>query len=969
VENLRTDAAAVRTKISQLDAEHEQVSLRIAGLADELERLRDEATAAERRADQQRQSTALAQERLRSIAERRQQLVTLQEQGRKRIAKLQQRLEAVGRQREELNKRAMAVKEEAQRRRQELAALQERQRDIEQQLQAAEQRHGELVRRVDALQNEATALAGLEDELAERQQRLRSQAESLQQRRQQLERELAAVRQQAQQTETELAAAVQRLEQMRSRQRQAARLLREHRQKRSILDSAVAAGEERCTMLQELLRAHEGYAEGPKAVLEAARKGQLRGIVGAVADFLDVPARLEVAIEAGLGEELQWILVDDNQAAQSAIEYLRENKLGRATFMAVGAITAIPTGTPATVASRREGVIGVASRLVKFPRKFARIFEHLLGDLIVVKDLPTALRVRAVLHPQARVVTLRGEVVGHQGQISGGTVNGGVARSLGRRRQLEEIQQVVDELRNHLARMWEVEERLEQSGHEAAASVAEAEQAVMQLQSRDTQLRGNLAHLGDQARTVQVAAQELMRDLEELGEKLQATRERRAEAQREQKGLQHEAEQLEQQLETLRAQAVPDEALEAARVAVTETQVQAAEQAEKLRSAETLQAQYQSEQQRVSEDLANIAEELSSLQETERQVRASMSVDGDQVEALERQAQALREQVAQRTAELSQLRETAARLEALRRELDKTAQEQSERIHRLELSLAREESQLEFIAQQLSDQYDLTVEQALQQLPADFKEMHNRRQANALREQIRKLGPVNLSAIDEVERLRAREEFLQGQVADLQAARDDLLTVIEEIDNAANKAFMEAFKQVEAAFEELFVRLFDGGTTKLVLTNPDAPLEGGVDVMVQLPGKRQQNLLLLSGGERALTALALLFAMIKVKPSPFCVMDEIDAALDANNTERFTRMLKDFAKRSQFIVITHNPQTMVAADAHWGVTMEEPGVSMILPLELEEAQAQAEEISREQQRGGGTGGVPIGVTRVLPTRD
>jgi len=968
-ENLQADLVGTRTQVSQLDAEHEQLGLRIAKLSDELDKLRDEATAAERKADQQRQAEALGDERLHSIGERRQQLVTLQEHAQKRGEELQRRGQTVAEERKQVDKKANAAQQKVEKLQAQLASLQQRHQEVASKLETAEQRRRELLEAANALENEATALAGLEAELVEREARLQGQAEGLGKRQKQVEAELATARGETERTEAKLTATSQKLAAARDRQAEVTRLLREHREKRGILDSAVAAGEERCGMLRELAHAHEGYAEGPKAVLEAGQGGQLKGVFGAVADYLDVPARLELAIEAGLGEELQWILVEDNDAAQAAIEYLRQNKLGRATFIPIGAIDATPAGTPATVAVGREGVVGLASRLVKYPRKFATIFEHLLGNLIMVKDLTAALAVRTALHTQARIVTLQGEVVGRQGQISGGTVNGGVARALGRRRQLEEIEGVLAELRSHLARMWEVEERLEQQGHEAAESMAEAEQAVSELQATSAKLRGNLAHLGDQARALRAASEELAEDRAQLAEKLRANRQRRAEAERECKGLRHEAGQVDKELKSLHREAVPEESLDEARSALTEAQVQRAELAEKQRSTTAAESQFQVEQERVAGEVVSIEQELESLQAEEQQVRQSMGQDAGEVEALDQQAQALRDQVAERSEELSQLRETSVQLDTSRRELSRMSDEQSERVHRIELSLAREESQLEFITQQLADLYELTPEQALERLPDDFKEMQTRKRANELREAIRKLGPVNLSAIDEVERLSSREEFLQAQVEDLQKAQDDLLAVIDEIDEAANEAFMVSFEQVQVAFGELFEELFEGGATQLVLTNPEAPLEGGVDVIVQVPGKRQQNLLLLSGGERALTALALLFAMIKVKPSPFCVMDEIDAALDANNTERFTKMLKDFAQRSQFIIITHNPQTMVIADAHWGVTMQEPGVSMILPLELEEAQSAAEEISREEGRSGGTGGVPIGATRVLPTRD
>lgn len=205
------------------------------------------------------------------------------------------------------------------------------------------------------------------------------------------------------------------------------------------------------------------------------------------------------------------------------------------------------------------------------------------------------------------------------------------------------------------------------------------------------------------------------------------------------------------------------------------------------------------------------------------------------------------------------------------------------------------------------------------------------------------MGAVNLSSIEEVERLAAREQYLQSQADDLEQARGDLLQVIAEVDAAATEAFLTALAEVSAAFQELFEHFFPGGETSLELTDPEQPLTSGVEVLVRLPGKRRQNLLLLSGGERAMTALALLFALIKVRPTPFCVMDEIDAAIDAGNTERLTEIIREFAQRSQFILITHNPRTMEAAQVLYGVTMRQGGVSRLISVTLEDAKSVAKE--------------------------
>ena len=310
-------------------------------------------------------------------------------------------------------------------------------------------------------------------------------------------------------------------------------------------------------------------------------------------------------------------------------------------------------------------------------------------------------------------------------------------------------------------------------------------------------------------------------------------------------------------------------------------------------------------------------------------------------------AQEARALVGEGVAAVDELRDTSEELEASGRRLRRLLDEQTERVQRAELSLTREQAQLESIQLRLADVYEVTPEEAVERLgDEEIKRRTLARDVNRLKREIRSLGHVNLSAIDEVERLSARESFLKEQREDLEAAREDLLEIIAEIDTAAEQEFMDTFERLSEEFNDIFGRLFGGGTTQLYLSDPGNPLESGVEVVAQPPGKRQKNLLSLSGGETAMTALALLFAMLKVRPSPFCILDEIDAALDSSNTDRFVELLRDFADRSQIVIITHNPRTMEAAHVLHGVTMQEPGVSERISVELREAQRQAQERAR-----------------------
>ena len=316
-----------------------------------------------------------------------------------------------------------------------------------------------------------------------------------------------------------------------------------------------------------------------------------------------------------------------------------------------------------------------------------------------------------------------------------------------------------------------------------------------------------------------------------------------------------------------------------------------------------------------------------------------------EAEARSKASEEQRELVAQLRAKLDRLEQAAAALM-------ETLQAKREVIHRTEVQLGREEAEMEHIVASLKDQFGMSPEQAEASREETINETEITRRAGELRRAIRALGPVNPGADEEYERLRAREETLEEQKEDLEQSREDLLRIIAEIDEETKSVFLDAFQRVSVEFDDLFKRLFGGGETRLSLTHPDNILETGVDVVVKPPGKKQQHLLLLSGGERAMTALALLLAMLRVRPTPFCVMDEIDAPLDAMNTGRFVKVLEEFAQRSQFLIITHNPRTMEAADRLYGVTMQSPGVSRVISVELADAQRQAE---KWQQRRGARG--------------
>lgn len=956
----KADQQGTRNQISQLEGEYEKLQFELARLSDEVDRLRDGAGRAERELDQARQAQALAEERVRAAQARQRDLRVALEGRTLRAEELQEQLSTISAEHDAVEKDLTTGQQE----RDELSAqLQEKQTAFEDKMRRVrelERKQRELLDKARALENEALALQSLETDLQERAGRLARQAEDLTSREAAISRALVEAEGAREQLARDLSEGRESLAGLREDLARASRLLQEHRQKCNTFSGAVTAAEARQELLAELERSREGFSDGARAALKAAAEGKLEGVRGIVADLVDVPARLERAIEAALGDALQWVIVDTEEQARAGARFIRESNAGRCTFLP---LSAIPPGTPTATLSQPAGSMGSALKLVRVQRDYDRLFARLLGDTHIVKDLDSALEARGRLSARARLVTIFGEVVDPEGAITVGGEEGAGSQAFARRRELEELTRELESLRGSLADMWRREEGLDRWCGQLGEEIRAVESRLSEAQSAQARAEADVGHLADQQRAAKKAAQELAEETDALQERLEQARARREAAESEGEKLRVAGNELGGQIESVRREGVGQAEVDALRAQQVNVQVRTAELAEKQRSLQHLVQRYSAELARVGEESLQAEAELAAAIAQERELREALQAPGDLLPGLEMKAGSARAAVNERAEVLSRLREKSAELDAMRNRLNHVAQEQSDRLHRSELALAREETQLEAIVERLKDAYGMTPDEAFEERIEEIPEQEIRRQANELREAIRKLGPVNLSAIDECDRLRAREEFLSGQLADLEAARADLLQVIAEIDEAATAEFMRSFELMQVEFQAMFERLFGGGQTQLRLTDEEHPLECGVDVLVQAPGKRQQNLLLLSGGERSLTASALLFAMLRVRPTPFVVMDEIDAALDEANVQRFVDLLREFAQGSQFIIVTHNPHTLQCADTLFGVTMQDAGVSTLIRLEMRDWEGFLAEAEEQVS----TLRAPRAGTRVLPT--
>lgn len=926
---LQRQVASAQAGLAQLEAQEQQARLELARQEDAVEQARqqvaDLATALERLEGQQ----AVAQERRTNLSERAQLLAA--EIGR-RSDQFAQAEKALATVREEQARLAQEYETHQTR----LALYQEEAAQILAEIEQADaatgaQRHQllEVAEQLSAHENQIqyhqSLLQDSEERLAalaREQRHLRELAEKLAARVDSFARRLAEARQDL--------AAVQHQTQEYHQRWQA---LEEARQKVRAqiieLRETISDRKSRQRLLQEMESNYEGFYRGVKTILQARDSGALRGRYEVVADVLQVPPDWEIALEAALGSSLQDLITETAAQARCAIEYLKRCQGGRATFRALDLVKE-GTFPPALLAVRSApGVVGLALDLVQFEPAYVDVLQRLLGRVVVVEDLDAALAIRARIGSAGKIVTREGDLILPSGALTGGSAEGRGPALLTRKREIAELHAELDRLSQKLAALMaqdaqmaeerhellKARERSEKAAHEQRDYVAEGERKLLTARHEQEQVHRDLARL-------------------ELERRQRTERQARAEAALEE--LRAQAATLHQK----RAELVAS--LQESESTLSAERRRSEQAAERIAEQQILLTRWEAEQRSLRDEEAR----LEKVQQTALEERSHLEQEQRTNVQQQEQLAALQQQQQQRLQELGNEREKAernlriqqAKREELLLQISDILQQARQRresihhlqqaLHRSELRQAQIEAEIGHLQAELAEDYnEMTLEQAQRQAI----DLPNRQAAadelKALQAAMREMGDVNVGAIEELQRLTDRLQFLREQRADLEQAKVQLKQVIAEIDETTKEQFLKTFRAVAREFEALFRRIFGDGSTELVLTEPTDLLNTGIEIVVQMPGKRRQNLLLLSGGERAMTAIVLLFAMFRVKPSPFCVLDELDAPLDDLNVLKFTELLTEFAPLSQFIVITHNKYTMEAADVLYGITMAEAGVS------------------------------------------
>lgn len=688
----------------------------------------------------------------------------------------------------------------------------------------------------------------------------------------------------------------------------------------------------RLETLKNIAERYDGYGNSIRRVME--KKNVTPGLIGVVSDLIHVEKKYEIAIETALGGTIQNIVTEDENTAKQMIEYLKVNRYGRATFLPLSSMKA-RTNPKNDSAIREPGAIGIADRLISCEVRYRELAGYLLGRILVVDNIDHAIAIARKYRYTLNIVTLEGESLSPGGSMTGGAYKSST-NLLGRNREIDELTRETAKLRQELTKVQSRREDLQTAQVLTRDELEEIRQELQQKKIDENTARLNYEQICKEQEDSESLYENLQKENEEIERETELVAQNRQEidaenqnSNRQKEEIEAEIEQASGMLETLKKEE------EKASASVQEIQLQTAELNKTAEFIEQNISRLGEEVERFDRESAQLKESLGTTKESvddknrqiteiEAAITISSAAEGAKKTQLETKM-ALRDQ--KNTAYrgmFSRQQEVSDRKNRLDREL-----------YRLSMQRDRLKEQDETQINYLWQEYELTPHAALEYKSTEYGSLTAvRERTRQIKDEIKKLGSVNVGAIDEYIEVSTRYQFMKTQHDDLVQAEKTLMSVIGDLDTGMRKQFTEKFAQIQKAFDDTFQALFGGGKGTLELVEDEDILECGIRIIAQPPGKKLQNMMQLSGGEKALSAIALLFAIQTLKPSPFCLLDEIEAALDDSNVDRYANYLNNLTTHTQFIVITHRRGTMAAADRLYGITMQEKGVSTLVSVNL-----------------------------------
>ena len=774
--------------------------------------------------------------------------------------------------------------------------------------------------------------------------------EQIQVRREQLSRRAAEAEEEAASQEKQQNGYLEELERISGEIRTLAAENREYEEKIEAIQKDLAGRTEkfrigqtayhreqsRLESLKNITERYDGYGNSIRKVMD--HKGQEPGLLGVVADLIKVEKDYEIAVETALGGNIQNIVTSDEETAKRMIRFLKQNRFGRATFLPLTSMKA-RGGIQRPEALKEKGVIGVADTLVKSDPAYRELVGYLLGRTLVVDNIDTGTAIARKYQQSLRIVTLEGELINPGGSMTGGAFKNS-SNLLSRRREIEEFEKTVRQLKKEMDEFEAESDRLRQV---RAGYYEKVEEIKEQLQK---------------AYVVQNTAK---MNADQAGARVKASRDLVEDIQKEAQDLDRQITDIVDNQESINVELDTSQELEVQLTAKIEEEQAVLDQeheveTEKQKVAEEMHLVCAGLEQKydfVLENVTRIQDEMEKFQEELKELEENKGGTSREIQEKEEKIQDLRQTIENSgelfqeiQAEIEKYKNQREELTRKHRSFLQKREELSGHMAELDKEVFRLENQKESYEEAsqkqfdyMWEEYELTYNRALELRDGNLTDLAKmKRRIQELKNEIRGLGNVNVNAIEDYKNLYDRYDFLKKQHDDLVEAEATLMQIIEELDAAMRKQFQEQFARISQEFDQVFKELFGGGKGTLELMEDEDILEAGIRIIAQPPGKKLQNMMQLSGGEKALTAIALLFAIQNLKPSPFCLLDEIEAALDDNNVVRFAKYLHKLTKNTQFIVITHRRGTMTAADRLYGITMQEKGVSTLVSVSLLEGE-------------------------------
>ena len=692
----------------------------------------------------------------------------------------------------------------------------------------------------------------------------------------------------------------------------------------------------RLESLRNLTERYDGYGNSIRRVME--QKERVPGIQGVVADLIQVNKDYEVAIETALGGSIQNIVTDNEQTAKTLIEFLKKNRYGRATFLPMSSISPRGEFSPRE-ALKEPGVIGVASELVTTAPQYQQIARFLLGRVLVVDHIDHAIAIGRKYRHSLRMVTIEGESLSPGGSMTGGAFKNN-SNLLGRRREIEELEKGVAKLKSEVAMIQKAMEDNRNRRNVLRDAIADFQDKLRQQYIEQNTAKMNIAQQEEKAEEIRGGYEQINRDKEQIRRQMLEIRQDHEQIARELESSRQDEQELESFIEEKQAeldQWKEEETkltreLEEIRLQASSLDQKNRFDQENLNRLNSETQTLENEQKSIYESLAHSSEEMEQKKLTIQELKTEAANSGIQAQEAKLQLEKWQKEKEERNGKHKDFFEKRDQLSGQIGLLDKECFRLKSHMDKLE------ESREERISY-MWEEYEITPNNALSYRKEELTDLPEmKKQVAQIKEEIRRLGSVNVNAIEDYKDLLERHTFLSGQYNDLITAEKTLEQIIQELDEGMRKQFTEKFAEIQREFDKAFKELFGGGKGTLELDEEADILEAGIRITSQPPGKKLQNMMQLSGGEKALTAIALLFAIQNLKPSPFCLLDEIEAALDDSNVGRFAGYLQKLTKNTQFIIITHRRGTMNAADRLYGITMQEKGVSTLVSVDLVENQ-------------------------------